>query len=50
MLFNETIRTNIDYRKKGDVNEDKIAAAAEASNAHNFMSSLPQGYDTSVGK
>lgn len=50
ILFNESIRNNIAYGKQGDVTEDEIIAATKASNAHNFISSLPQGYDTSVGE
>ncbi|OWM87702.1 hypothetical protein CDL15_Pgr027306 [Punica granatum] len=50
ILFNETIHANIAYGKKGDVSEEEIITAAKASNAHNFISSLPQGYDTSVGE
>ncbi|KAF8018912.1 hypothetical protein BT93_H3721 [Corymbia citriodora subsp. variegata] len=50
ILFNETIRDNIAYGKQGGATEDEIIAAAKASNAHNFVSSLPQGYDTSVGE
>ncbi|CAK9179611.1 unnamed protein product [Ilex paraguariensis] len=50
VLFNETIRTNIAYSKQGEATEEEIIAAAKASNAHNFISALPQGYDTSVGE
>ncbi|KAL6124504.1 hypothetical protein ACLB2K_077016 [Fragaria x ananassa] len=50
ILFNESIRTNIAYGKQGDATEEEIIAATKASNAHNFLSSLPQGYDTSVGE
>lgn len=50
ILFNETIRANIAYGKKGDVSEEEIVAAAKSSNAHNFISALPQGYDTPVGE
>ncbi|XP_002519757.2 ABC transporter B family member 9 [Ricinus communis] len=50
ILFNETIRDNIAYGKQGDVTEDEIIAATKAANAHNFISSLPQGYETSVGE
>ncbi|KAI3456077.1 hypothetical protein Pfo_012740 [Paulownia fortunei] len=50
ILFNETIRANIAYAKKGDVTEEEIIAAAKAANAHNFISGLPQGYDTNVGE
>ncbi|XP_004295414.1 PREDICTED: ABC transporter B family member 9 [Fragaria vesca subsp. vesca] len=50
ILFNESIRTNIAYGKQGNATEEEIIAATTASNAHNFISSLPQGYDTSVGE
>ncbi|KAF5733430.1 ATP binding cassette subfamily B4 isoform 1 [Tripterygium wilfordii] len=49
-LFNDTIRTNIAYGKQGNATEAEILAAAEASNAHKFISSLNQGYDTMVGE
>ena len=41
ILFNETIRMNIAYRKEGGVTEEEIVAASEASYAHNFIISLP---------
>ena len=50
VLFNESIRANIAYGKEGGATEDEIIAAAKAANAHNFISSLPNGYDTSVGE
>ncbi|KAF5944013.1 hypothetical protein HYC85_018090 [Camellia sinensis] len=50
VLFNETIRTNIAYGKKGEAAEEEIIAAAKAANAHNFISALPHGYDTNVGE
>lgn len=49
-LFNETIRTNISYGKHGEATEEEIIAATKAANAHDFISALPQGYDTSVGE
>ncbi|KAI3935492.1 hypothetical protein MKW98_027632 [Papaver atlanticum] len=49
VLFNETIRTNIAYGKP-DASEEEIIAATTAANAHNFISALPRGYDTSVGE
>ncbi|KAL5577097.1 hypothetical protein UlMin_018796 [Ulmus minor] len=49
-LFNETIRDNIAYGKAGDVTEEEIIAATKSANAHNFISSLPHGYETSVGE
>ncbi|XP_044454474.1 ABC transporter B family member 9-like [Triticum aestivum] len=50
VLFNDTIRANIAYGKDGEVSEEEVIAAAKASNAHEFISSLPQGYETSVGE
>lgn len=50
VLFNESIRDNIAYGKQGNATEDEIIAATKASNAHSFISSLPNGYDTSVGE
>ncbi|VFQ97082.1 unnamed protein product [Cuscuta campestris] len=50
ILFNETIRDNIAYGKQGNITEEEIIEAAKSSNAHNFISSLPQGYGTSVGE
>ncbi|KAL2494604.1 ABC transporter B family member 7 [Forsythia ovata] len=37
-------------RKKGDVTEEEIISATKSANAHNFISGLPQGYDTNVGE
>ncbi|XP_062218589.1 ABC transporter B family member 9-like isoform X2 [Phragmites australis] len=50
VLFNDTIHANIAYGKQGEVSEDEIIAAAKAANCHEFISSLPQGYSTTVGE
>uniref|UniRef100_A0A0E0N171 MDR-like ABC transporter n=1 Tax=Oryza rufipogon TaxID=4529 RepID=A0A0E0N171_ORYRU len=50
VLFNDTIRANITYGKHSEVTEEEITAVAKAANAHEFVSSLPQGYDTVVGE
>ncbi|TVU15559.1 hypothetical protein EJB05_39085, partial [Eragrostis curvula] len=50
VLFNDTIRANIIYGKYGHVTEEEVIAVAKAANAHDFISSLPQGYDTMVGE
>ncbi|CAL2226488.1 unnamed protein product [Prunus armeniaca] len=50
VLFNDTIRANIAYGKEGNAPEAEIIAAAELANAHKFISSLQQGYDTIVGE
>jgi ATP-binding cassette, subfamily B (MDR/TAP), member 1 len=47
VLFNDTIRTNIAYGKQG---EKVIIAASKAGNAHQFISALPDGYNTVVGE
>lgn len=50
VLFNDTIRANIAYGKEGNATEAEIMAATELANAHKFISSLHQGYDTNVGE
>lgn len=50
VLFNDTIHANIAYGKQGEVKEDEIISAAKTANAHEFISSLPQGYSTTVGE
>ncbi|KAK7412535.1 hypothetical protein VNO78_03999 [Psophocarpus tetragonolobus] len=50
ILFNASLRANIGYSKEGGATEEEIIAAAEAANAHKFISSLPNGYDTNVGE
>jgi subfamily B ATP-binding cassette protein MsbA len=49
VLFNDTVRNNIAYGRAG-VDEQLVIAAAKAANAHEFISALPQGYDTSIGE
>ncbi|KAL0758761.1 hypothetical protein Bca101_074911 [Brassica carinata] len=51
VLFNDTIRANIAYGKGGEeATEAEIVAASELCNAHKFISSIQQGYDTVVGE
>lgn len=49
VLFGGTIRDNIAYGRP-DATGEEIAAAAEAAQAHEFIESLPDGYDTVVGQ
>ena len=49
ILFDLSIKENIAYGKKDASNEEIINAAKSAS-AHNFISKLPNGYDTLVGE
>ena len=46
-LFSGTIRENILYGKP-DADEDALVEAAKLADAHEFISRLPQGYDTEV--
>jgi len=48
-LFNDTVRGNIAYGLP-DLDEARLIAAAKAALAHDFISALPQGYDTPVGE
>ncbi|XP_019185748.1 PREDICTED: ABC transporter B family member 15 [Ipomoea nil] len=48
-LFATTIKENILFGKEAAAMEEVIGAA-KASNAHNFISQLPEGYDTQVGE
>ena len=49
ILFGTTIAENICYGRE-DVSEEEMIAAAEAANAHSFISELPDGYNTLVGE
>lgn len=49
ILFGDTIRENIRYGRADATDEDLIAAS-RAANAHDFISALPDGYDTPVGE
>jgi len=48
-LFNGTVRENILYGKL-DASEEELIAAAQAANCHEFITRLPQGYDSRVGE
>ncbi len=50
VLFDNTIRENIRYGNKEYVSDDQIETAAKAANAYNFITALPQGFDTPVGQ
>jgi ATP-binding cassette subfamily B protein len=49
VLFNDTIRYNIAYGRAGATEAD-IIAAAQAAQIHDFILSLPEGYETPVGE
>jgi ATP-binding cassette subfamily C protein CydC len=48
-LFNGTIRDNL-LLAKGDATEDEIIDACRQAQIHEFVASLPAGYDTLVGE
>ncbi|MBD1224764.1 ATP-binding cassette domain-containing protein [Virgibacillus halodenitrificans] len=48
-LFSESIAMNIRMGKP-DATDEEVVAAAKAANAHEFIESLPYGYDTFVGE
>lgn len=49
VLFNDTVRYNIGYGRP-DASSDSIVEAARVAHAHEFITQLPQGYDTIVGE
>lgn len=48
ILFNDSVRNNILFSSTG-ASEEALIAAARAANAHDFISVLPEGYDTNIG-
>jgi len=48
-LFSGTIAQNIAYAKP-EASREEIIRAAKAANAHEFVTNLPEGYDTIVGE
>jgi len=48
-LFDDTVMQNIRYGRPGATDKE-VMQAAEAANAHEFISSFPDGYETHVGE
>ncbi|MHB8575011.1 MAG: ABC transporter transmembrane domain-containing protein [Dehalococcoidia bacterium] len=48
-LFNRSIRENIRFGRE-DASDAEVEAAAKAAEVHEFITELPQGYDTPVGE
>jgi ATP-binding cassette subfamily B protein len=48
-LFHDTIAANLRYARP-DATPAEVEAAARAANIHEFIASLPRGYDTVVGE
>lgn len=49
VLFNDTVFNNIAYGRPG-ASMEEIRAAAVAANAHGFIETLPEGYQTVIGE
>ena len=48
-LFNDSLRENIRYGRL-DATDDEIIEAAKRANIHDYIMSLPKGYDTGIGE
>ena len=48
-LFSDSVRSNIAYGRP-DATDEQVEAAAQAAQAHQFITALPRGYDTVVGE
>ena len=48
-LFHDTIAANLRYAKP-EANDDELIAAARSANIHDFIATLPLGYETVVGE
>ena len=48
-LFHDTIRTNLQYAKL-NATQQELEEACKTANIHDFISELPEGYDTIVGE
>ncbi|HEX7812375.1 MAG TPA: ATP-binding cassette domain-containing protein, partial [Burkholderiales bacterium] len=49
-LFNDTVAANIAYGQSAGASRDAIERAAEAAHALEFISAMPQGFDTLIGE
>lgn len=49
ILFSDSVKSNI-LMGSPDATDEEVVAAAKAANAHDFIESLPDGYDTTVGE
>ncbi|MCM3711345.1 ABC transporter ATP-binding protein [Sporosarcina luteola] len=49
ILFSDSVKSNI-LMGNPDASDEEVIAAAKAANAHDFIESLAEGYDTTVGE
>jgi ATP-binding cassette, subfamily B, bacterial MsbA len=50
VLFNDSVKANLTIGARGRFTQAQIEAAAQAANAHGFITQLPDGYDTVLGE
>jgi len=50
VLMNQSVRDNLAYGLERPLPEEEMVEAAKAAFAHDFISALPNGYDTRVGE
>lgn len=48
VLFNDTVRNNITFGNEA-ATDAAVDAAARAANAHDFISAMPEGYESNIG-
>lgn len=48
-LFNDSMKENIRYGKL-DATDEEIILAAKRANIHDYIMTLPNGYDTNIGE
>jgi len=49
-LFSKTIAENISFGARGEITRERVEWAAKQAQAHDFIMSFPEGYDTVVGE
>jgi ATP-binding cassette subfamily B multidrug efflux pump len=49
VLFSGTIRDNVRYGRP-DATDEEVVTAAKAAQAHDFIATFPDGYDTQIGQ
>jgi len=49
ILFNDTVHNNIAFGMGATASREEVIAAARIAHAHEFIETLPQGYDTNIG-
>ena len=50
VVFNDTVRNNLAYGRADRFSDEQVIGAAKAANAHDFISQLPDGYNTILGE